>query len=392
MLPVLNVMAPRLIWTSDQGSRLILETSPIPNNPVSSPSVPDEDELSVANEIVPPTKAVPITKHHKPRQRDSHPEEVPNDGSNMREATKPQLRLLPPASSKPTSSDTPDYESSPSKGRKVIVQSVQHEDELSVANKIVQPTKAFPITKPRKPRQQRDSHPEEAPEDGDAPGVVQETPEDGSRMKEATTLQLPSPLKPTSSDTPDYPEQAPKDGRHIKEAMKSQLPMLPPAVPNTKVIAPKLRCLSLTQSGSLLNAIKAGTTLGDSEYPIANICNMRQYLNDEPIDCYSRLVEASENRRRGIRTVVQMGSFWYTKHLGNYTKDKDWPNKWYQKRAKGDENTIQQFHFVLNLGGDHWALAVLHPKLKELRVYDTLPRDKKKVEQVSLGSVKLFLH
>jgi hypothetical protein len=221
---------------------------------------------------------------------------------------------------------------------------------------------------------------------------VQETPEDGSHMKEATTLQLPSPLKPTSSDTPDYPEQAPKDGRHIKEAMKSQLPMLPPAIPNTKVIAPKLRCLSLTQSDSLLNAIKAGTTLGDSEYPIANICNMRQCLNDEPIDCYSRLVEASENRRRGIRTVVQMGSFWYTKHLGNYTKDKDWPNKWYQKRAKGDENTIQQFHFVLNLEGDHWALAVLHPKLKELRVYDTLPRDKKKVEQVSLGSVKLFLH
>ncbi|KAF8539863.1 hypothetical protein BDD12DRAFT_73550 [Trichophaea hybrida] len=112
---------------------------------------------------------------------------------------------------------------------------------------------------------------------------------------------------------------------------------------------------------------------------------MRQCLNDEPIDCYSRLVEASENRRRGIRTVVQMGSFWYTKHLGNYTKDKDWPNKWYQKRAKGDENTIQQFHFVLNLGGDHWALAVLHPKLKELRVYDTLPRDKKKVEQQLRG-------
>ena len=41
MLPVLDVMAPRLIWTSDQGSRLILETSPyLPNNPVSSPSVP----------------------------------------------------------------------------------------------------------------------------------------------------------------------------------------------------------------------------------------------------------------------------------------------------------------------------------------------------------------
>ncbi|KAF8536856.1 hypothetical protein BDD12DRAFT_849181 [Trichophaea hybrida] len=290
-----------------------------------------------------------------PALLNNHPGEVSNDGSHMRAATKRLLHLLPPTSSKPTSSDTPDYESLPSMGQKVIGQSVQYEDEPSVATKIVQPTKAFPITKPCKRRHQRDSHPEE---DGNALDIVQKTPQDGSHMKEATTLQLPSPLKPTSSDTPDYPEQYFKDGRHIKEAIKSHLPMLPPAVPNTNVIAPKLQCLSLTQSGS--------------EYPNANICNMRQCLNDEPIDGYSRLVEASENRGRGIQTVVQMGSFWYTKHLGNYTKDKDWPNKCYQKRANGDKNTIQQFHF-----------------LKELRVYHTLPRDKEKKEQCWEGRGKV---
>jgi hypothetical protein len=289
-------------------------------------TIEDEDKPLVVSEILPPTKAIPITK---PRQRDSHPEEAPEDANHMREAPKPQLLLMPPASFKPTSSDALDHEppppTPPSTIRKATVETIEDEDKPLVVSEILPPTKAIPITKPR----QRDSHPEEAPEDG----------------------------------------------------------------PNTEAIAPKPRCLSLTQSYSLMNAMKAGITLGaENGYPIADICNTNNCLKDEPIDCYSRLVEASENRRRGARVVVQMGSFWFTKHIGgNYTKDKDWPTKWYQKRAKGDENTIQQFHFVLNVGGDHWALAVLHPKLKELRVYDTLPREKNKVEKVSLGSVKATL-
>ncbi|KAF8534366.1 hypothetical protein BDD12DRAFT_809427 [Trichophaea hybrida] len=52
---------------------------------------------------------------------------------------------------------------------------------------------------------------------------------------------------------------------------------------------------------------------------------------------------------------VQMRSVLYTKHLGNCPKDNAWSNKWNQKRAMGDENTIQQFHPVLNLSGNQWV-------------------------------------
>ncbi|KAF8533030.1 hypothetical protein BDD12DRAFT_867367 [Trichophaea hybrida] len=170
----------------------------------------------------------------------------------------------------------------------------------------------------------------------------------------------------------------------MKKTTEPVLPS-PPAV--LIPISPKSRCLSFEQMASLQNYIKTGATLLDIRLPVGEICQETVRLGGGHLNGYLRLVEASENNRRGARVMADMGSFFYSKYLLEHTerKDKHWADRWYRERVKDDGPTIEQFHFVLHLGDDHWALAVLHPRLKELRVYDTFPMNKKEVQKHLLG-------
>jgi Ulp1 family protease len=100
---------------------------------------------------------------------------------------------------------------------------------------------------------------------------------------------------------------------------------------------------------------------------------------------YAQLVEASVNRRRGSQYIRDMGSYWYTYYLAPSLNrsNHDWSDKWYDKRVNGHGHSLEKFIFPLNVAGNHWALAILHVGLRQVRVYDTMPADKRALEMVN---------
>jgi hypothetical protein len=205
------------------------------------------------------------------------------------------------------------------------------------------------------------------------------TPPPCSRVRLSSQLSAPESLQIKSDATEECNFSPPSSPKSVTPS--------PHKIQNLDTAGPEgvsqnnIKVLSVEQRTKLLAAIKDKATVWSCLDPIdpsilshkdmERLCSPESMLNDEPINAYLQLVAASENRRQGKQTVVTMNSFFYALQSGKSDKMGISIAKWLQKRV-GDPGVVEQLLVPLHLKY-HWALAVLHPKLQQMKVYDSLP-------------------
>jgi Ulp1 family protease len=100
-----------------------------------------------------------------------------------------------------------------------------------------------------------------------------------------------------------------------------------------------------------------------------------RWVNDNVINAYTWMVALSENCRRGYPAIVPMDSFFFAT-----LKGKEASREVIVKRVKNavrtsgaDFDKVEMILIPAFLGGNHWALIVLHIKLLTVKFYDSRP-------------------